>query len=211
MDITPAVSTRYRAYLQSSGWRITRNRALKLAGYRCSKCGAGRNIQVHHKSYEHLGCEPDSDLDVLCRECHEGHHVQEMHDAGGTDRLYLKLANDVLRSSPFDSISDLAEAVKTECARLQLPYDTHQVEKALGLMCGTSFGAERTHTSEAIWTALGELRAATHQESVEFLHVMRNHGLDLGGLIKRMPSAKPSTIDIYGPVPRDDWGDHDRY
>lgn len=211
MDITPAVSTRYRAYLQSAGWRITRNRALKLAGYQCSKCGAKRNVQVHHRTYERLGAELDGDLDVLCRECHEGHHVQEMHDAGGAQRLYLKLANDVLRASPYDSISDLCEAVKTECARLKLPYDSHQVTKALGLVCGTSFGAERTHTTDDIIIAGAAGRAVTHQEAVEFLHVMRTVGLGLDGLLKRMPAAKPSKIDIYGPVPRKDWGDHDRY
>lgn len=211
MDLTPAISTRYRAYLQSVGWRKTRNRALGRAQFQCERCGAKRHIQVHHRSYERLGCESDADLEVLCRDCHEGEHVQQMHDAGGNQRLYLKLANDVLRAHPFDSIADLADAVKTECARLKIPYAQHQIDTALGLVCGTAFGAERTHTTEQIIEAQG--RALTHQEAVEFLHVLANSGLksiaDI--VLKRMPSAKPSKIDIYGPIPREDFGDHDRY
>jgi hypothetical protein len=212
MDVTPAISTRYRAYLQSEGWRITRNRALKIARYTCQRCGARRNVQVHHRTYERLGCEVDGDLEVLCRDCHEGHHVQEMHDAGGEQRLYLKIANDVLRAHPFDTIADLSDAVKTECARLKIKPNHHHIEKALGLICGTSFGAERTHLVEEIVIAGAAGRAPTHQEAVEFLHVMRNAGIALDSLIKPMPRAKTAKIDIYGPIPRDDdWGEHDRY
>lgn len=212
MEITPAISTRYADYLRSFEWRKTRNRALKRAGYSCQRCSARRDLQVHHLTYERLGREWDSDLEVVCRECHEGEHVQEMHDAGGTQRLYLKLANEVLRASPYDSIADLSDAVKERCAQLKITYDKHQVEKALGLICGVSFGAKQTTTDNLI-IAIAAGRAPTHREAVEFTHLLRAHGLGdvVAAIMKPMPSAKPSRIDIYGPIPREDFGDHDLY
>ena len=64
----------YDRYLRSWSWRARRKAALKRAGYRCKKCGAEQRLNVHHKSYEHLGKEPQSDLDVLCRGCHKEEH-----------------------------------------------------------------------------------------------------------------------------------------
>lgn len=209
MDVIPAVNTSYLAYLQSPKWRKTRNLALGRAHFTCQRCGAKRNVQVHHRSYERLGCEAESDLEVLCRDCHEGEHVRQMHDAGGNSRLYLKIANDVLRAHPFDTIADLSDAVKTECARLRIPNDNHQIDKALSLVCGTSFGKERTNTIAQIIEAKDEGRPFTEQEAREMIRTIFGQGL--GRLCKEMPRAKASKIDIYGPVPREDFGDHDRY
>jgi 5-methylcytosine-specific restriction endonuclease McrA len=71
-------------YLKSDSWRETRAAALKRDRYRCTKCGANgkktdwlgrRNpLQVHHKSYAHVGRELDEELTVLCRACHMKKH-----------------------------------------------------------------------------------------------------------------------------------------
>jgi hypothetical protein len=66
---------RYNAYMKSPRWRRKRAIAIYQANNRCSRCkwqsidGAG--LEVHHKTYEHLGNEPLEDLEVLCKPCHE--------------------------------------------------------------------------------------------------------------------------------------------
>jgi len=61
----------YLAYIRSAAWRARRERALRLAGYRCQVCGEGGRLEVHHRTYERLGHEADADLTVLCRWCHQ--------------------------------------------------------------------------------------------------------------------------------------------
>lgn len=209
MDLTPAIRTRYRAYLLSPEWRTRRNRALKLAGFRCTKCGSKRGLEVHHNTYERLGREWDQDLDVLCVECHEGHHVQQMYES--PQRVYLKLAAELLAVQTFASIADLSAALKGECARLKMRYDAHQADKAIGLISG------RTHFSrpplpathdEAI--ALG--RQMSRREARELFHRICAHlHQDAGAVIKTLPPPTVSTIDIQGPIPREDYVEHDRY
>ena len=44
---------------------------LRLRGARCERCGHPHSLELHHKTYERLGRELTSDLEVLCRRCHE--------------------------------------------------------------------------------------------------------------------------------------------
>lgn len=125
----------YLAYLNSSSWRITRNRALKNAGYRCERCSSKLNPQVHHKTYDRLGGEWDSDLEVLCANCHEGETIKQTEQSD--NGIYLKLASVTLRVRPFDSVSELADVVKTQCAIHKIRYDSHQVDRALELITGS--------------------------------------------------------------------------
>lgn len=66
----------YEEYLKTPEWKITRAKQLKLDNYTCRLCGreGGDEIvlEVHHSSYERLGCEIIGlDLITLCDECHE--------------------------------------------------------------------------------------------------------------------------------------------
>lgn len=64
-------SKEYRAVIKSREWRERRQR---LIGERqgCEKCLLiTEELEVHHKHYETLGCENDSDLEVLCKACHK--------------------------------------------------------------------------------------------------------------------------------------------
>jgi hypothetical protein len=204
MDLTPEIRTRYRAYLLTDAWRSRRNRALKAAFFRCQKCSSKRGLEVHHRTYERLGAERDEDLEVLCRDCHEGHHIEEMQ-GHEQFRVYLKLADTVQRANVFGSISELAGAVRDECARLKMPYDAHQVDRALHMICGANrFRSAPEPKAEPFFQPYG--RALDAHESRELLHRLK-----LDGLIKTIKPAAPSTIDIYGAVPREDFGDHDRY
>jgi 5-methylcytosine-specific restriction endonuclease McrA len=62
----------YMRYLQSSDWRKRRKRLIKEACGCCQRCGRERKaLQVHHITYERLGCELDTDLMVVCPACHK--------------------------------------------------------------------------------------------------------------------------------------------
>jgi 5-methylcytosine-specific restriction endonuclease McrA len=64
----------YRDYLYSRYWRAIRRRALIAARYCCNRCGQTSALEVHHRTYERLGCEIPADLEVLCDTCHRRHH-----------------------------------------------------------------------------------------------------------------------------------------
>ena len=61
-------------YLYSKHWRETRVRKLKDVGYKCEKCQQRGRLDVHHLTYARIGREKMSDLQVLCRPCHEKEH-----------------------------------------------------------------------------------------------------------------------------------------
>lgn len=64
----------YTDYLKSPHWKAIRQKALKRAGYKCQLCSETKNLQVHHNTYERLGCEYLTDLTVLCNKCHKHFH-----------------------------------------------------------------------------------------------------------------------------------------
>lgn len=72
-------SSYYRAYQKTKHWVVTRKMALDRAGHRCQVCGRKNHLQVHHNSYERLGCEAPEDLVVLCSLHHEMIHTKSMH------------------------------------------------------------------------------------------------------------------------------------
>jgi hypothetical protein len=200
MELTPAIRTRYRAYILTNEWKTRRNRVLKLAGYRCEKCGAKRDLQVHHKTYEHLGCEPDGDLEVLCPDCHRGHHLE--HPAENI-KLYLKIAHEVVAANPFAGTADMAEAFKVCCAKLHIPYNSLKVASALSLVCGKSVVPERTVRRDG--RPVDPLEISKN----EARELLTRLGMDV--LIKTIPSTPGSReIDIYALVERDQVL-HDRY
>ncbi len=64
-------SSEYTKYLQSHGWRLKRKVLLEKVGYRCERCGRKhKKLEVHHLTYQNLGNEPDTDLKVVCPNCH---------------------------------------------------------------------------------------------------------------------------------------------
>lgn len=47
---------------------------MKCKVYRCARCSTRLRLQLHHKTYERLGCELASDFDWLCSPCHRKTH-----------------------------------------------------------------------------------------------------------------------------------------
>lgn len=63
----------YPAYLVSPWWKAKRLQKLKSCHFRCERCPS-RATQVHHKHYRSLGREKNTDLEAVCRPCHEAEH-----------------------------------------------------------------------------------------------------------------------------------------
>jgi 5-methylcytosine-specific restriction endonuclease McrA len=61
---------KYEAYIRSTRWKNMRKDILRIRD-RCEGCGTKHFLELHHKTYERLGRESPSDLEVLCRSCHE--------------------------------------------------------------------------------------------------------------------------------------------
>lgn len=64
----------YSEYLQTPEWAKKRIKALRFAQFRCQLCNSKENLNVHHRTYERIGCELLGDLITLCQECHVVFH-----------------------------------------------------------------------------------------------------------------------------------------
>lgn len=64
----------YHKYLETEGWKATRLEALALADNKCAKCETALCLHVHHLTYERVGNELMTDLQVLCGTCHAREH-----------------------------------------------------------------------------------------------------------------------------------------
>lgn len=134
MDETPSFRTAYAKYLQSQHWRKRRDYAIRQALWRCQRCGTKSNLQVNHLSYDRLGDELDSDLEVLCKDCHSKYHFDEGHELAQHLLVYIRLVSSMLQTEQFHSISDFTAAVKARCVRLKLSYEKHEVERAIQVL-----------------------------------------------------------------------------
>lgn len=73
---TPFLGDAYlTTYLRSDHWRALRERMLQRAGGFCSQCRRrSSRLEVHHLTYRNLGQERESELQVLCHDCHVEEH-----------------------------------------------------------------------------------------------------------------------------------------
>ena len=82
----------YHEYIQSQEWKEKADKFKWKAGYRCQLChvsGYARTLHVHHNNYHHLGNEQDTDLVVLCADCHK-----MFHDCGIGVQREVKLSKE---------------------------------------------------------------------------------------------------------------------
>lgn len=192
-DRTPRQSAArdfYLAYLNSSSWRARRNRALQEAKFRCQRCDAKRDLEVHHLTYERLGAELDSDLEVVCFTCHKGEHRAAAE--GMPLGVYLKLVSETLRHDPWRTFADISDEVKRQCLALKIPTDPVLVSKAISLVCGSRLevveGGRRVPYVSVV--EVKDDRPWSHAESVEWLH--RTGFL---GAIKSMPEVEKGAAE----------------
>jgi len=69
---------RYESYINGPDWKVRRARHLLSYGKQCEACHRTQDIEVHHRTYDRMGSELDSDLAVLCDACHQSVHI--LHD-----------------------------------------------------------------------------------------------------------------------------------
>jgi hypothetical protein len=92
----------YQAYLRSDLW-ASNKRSLNLAQH-CWICKISSHLQVHHCSYENVGCEQPGDLIVLCQPHHHGLHRFVVGQGIALDRAHYAYRDwlDGLRQSERD-------------------------------------------------------------------------------------------------------------
>jgi len=69
----------YQDYLKSDEWKEKANAAKERAGWQCQINAKHSNkiLHAHHRTYERIGNELDSDITVLCDSCHRKAHNKE--------------------------------------------------------------------------------------------------------------------------------------
>jgi len=67
----------YLNYISSNPWKEKCKMIKKTRGNKCQICGSEKDLQIHHNTYERLGCEDDNDLVLLCKPCHFLFHGRE--------------------------------------------------------------------------------------------------------------------------------------
>lgn len=81
----------YAAYIKSTRWRNICELMKRRANFVCDHCKKSAAVlEVHHKTYERLGRERMSDLEVLCKPCHDGADRKriEKREEQGAQRAY---------------------------------------------------------------------------------------------------------------------------
>ena len=68
---------KYDAYLLSREWKEKADICKLNAGYRCQLCNGEDRLVAHHKTYDRIFRELDTDLICLCTRCHEKHHTND--------------------------------------------------------------------------------------------------------------------------------------
>ena len=66
-------SKAYEKYMASPAWRRKRDQVIEHNKGKCAWCGA-EGKQVHHKTYDNIGRELLSELEMLCGKCHKEEH-----------------------------------------------------------------------------------------------------------------------------------------
>ena len=67
-------------FVQTNYWKYIAHYVKHINGHKCNRCGSGKKLQVHHKTYFHKGREiyfMNQDLEVLCDQCHAKEHGKE--------------------------------------------------------------------------------------------------------------------------------------
>jgi 5-methylcytosine-specific restriction endonuclease McrA len=74
MTILPNIP---RVHLDEDSYRQLRFRVLERDGWRCQRCGAMTNLEVHHAQFRsRLGWDAEDNLITLCTECHKLLHTK---------------------------------------------------------------------------------------------------------------------------------------
>ena len=99
---------KYNEHLNSEKWRDLKRTIMKRRGHKCERCGSTSYLELHHKTYERLGHERASDLELLCPLCHEVADAERAQRSGAVAWQEEKRLSDLL-TELFDRIDEIVE------------------------------------------------------------------------------------------------------
>lgn len=84
------MNQKYIEYLDSSEWKIKRDKVFDLKGRKCQRCPNNIHIHVHHGTYENIYNENiEKELFVLCKNCHEEYHKKNKQISIGSTCAFI--------------------------------------------------------------------------------------------------------------------------
>ena len=131
----------YAEYLQSPWWRKRRDLAIRNVGHRCTRCGSKTQVEVHHVSYARLGAELDEDLEVICHDCHEGHHFELGLQDAQLIGVYTRLGSELLKTQRFETHRDFEDAIMVSCESYRIRRDRKLLRYAIERLSPRMFRA----------------------------------------------------------------------
>jgi 5-methylcytosine-specific restriction endonuclease McrA len=78
----------YINYINSDVWREKKKIFIKKFGNVCQLCKSKGYVELHHKTYDRLGHELDSDLILLCKSCHNDEDQKRAKETRYSNALY---------------------------------------------------------------------------------------------------------------------------
>jgi hypothetical protein len=75
---TNEVCRTYKNYLNSRHWKLYKEKYINIYRKECAVCKSKVKLNFHHKTYENVGNESLDDVVILCRECHEKVHNEDI-------------------------------------------------------------------------------------------------------------------------------------
>lgn len=110
----------YNFYLSSKTWKDKRDRIIKKRKV-CKSCHDNKDLELHHLSYKNIFDEPDGDLMLLCKTCHN--QVHEYHKQN---------KNKSLRQNTLNFIKFISKS-KSKPKNIKTPFDEKIHRKFLKL------------------------------------------------------------------------------
>lgn len=178
--------TPYVDYLQTPEWRRRRDERIRAVGRQCQRCAARRDLQVHHLSYERLGDEWDTDLEVLCRSCHENHHFDESRRQH--IGIYVKLGSEALKAGAR-TVPDLTAGIRDRCRTLHIPDKARSIGRAVDVLL------ERMPVDQTRWSQPAQRTDAVAFGKDEAREICRRLGLVVP--LRSIPSAPFSDPEAF--------------
>ena len=121
----------YYDYLKSEAWRQRRLEALKRDKFKCQLCGSGKDVEVHHISYEHLHrAEEVDDLITLCKKCHREVHSGDLEKRQNPEwqRTHRLLMLAVKKLREYNRVKAWEQFEKA-CSQSTPPLSTQEVSR----------------------------------------------------------------------------------
>ena len=76
----------YQQYLNSGWWKHYKHLNKEN---KCEKCGFKHELDLHHRNYDNIGREKESDTITLCRRCHNDLHYEQQR-AGVVSEIVIR-------------------------------------------------------------------------------------------------------------------------